>query len=333
VKTILDTAAGAVSQSGDSAPGTHRYLSSPGGRLITALRKRIGVIQRAASGGRVVRLIFVWGGGAGAVSWGHAGRPTRALIEEDDMDWLRSILVGVITAAAAGVGAGWVAHLCIGWYRVSGREGASGCFFVAVAGLGVIAGLAIGVAGARILSASGFPGFFRELGLALGVTAALVGFAILFAWLAADLPPTLDGRELAVEVEVRLPAGQAPLAPGETDIPPNVTITADSGGRHQSSGSIRLSEARQAEGRWIVPAVVDLTTSDPGKSLGVQLVGQETQFFRLPLPGRPGRAQMDWSPWLENPTAGDLSPVDPAAALAVRCRVRFATPEADAPAQ
>lgn len=249
------------------------------------------------------------------------------------MDWLRSVAVGIITAAAAGAGAGWLAHLCIGWYRVSSREGASGCFFVAVAGLGCLAGFAIGVVCARIVAAGASAGFFRELGLALGATAALLALAVLFAWLGADRTPTLGGRELEVEIEVRLPAGQAPQPVAADDIPPYVTITADSGDRHQTSGPLRLAEAWLEEGRWIVPGAVALETSDPGKTLGVRLPGQETQFFRLTLPARPDPAAMGWGPWLDAPTFGNLTPVTPEAALAVRCRVRVAAPAPGAPAQ
>ena len=249
------------------------------------------------------------------------------------MDWLRSILVGIITAVAAGAGSGWLAHLCIGWYRISSREGASGCFLVAVAGFGCIAGLAVGVICARIVAAGASAGFFRELGLALGVTAALLGLAALFCWLGADRPPTMGGRELEVAGEVRLPAGQVPQPLRDGDIPPYVTITADSGGRHQTGGSLRMADAWLEEGRWIVPGTVALETRDPGKTLGVRLPGQETQFFRLPIPARPDPAVMGWSPWLDEPTFGNLSPVAPDAALAVRYRVRVAAPDPDAPAQ
>jgi len=254
-------------------------------------------------------------------------------VEEVPMDWLRSLLVGVITAAAGGAGAGWLAHLCIGWYRISSREGASGCFLVAVAGFGCLAGFAIGMVCARIVAAGASAGFFRELGLAIGVTAALLGLAALFCWQGADRPPTLGGRELEVEIEVRLPAGQVPQPVAANDIPPYVTITADSGGRHQTSGTLRLDDAWLEEGRWIVPGAVALETRDPGKTLGVRLPGQETQFFRLPLPARPDSAVLGWSPWLDEPTFGNLSPVAPAATLAVRCRVRVAAPAPGAPAQ
>lgn len=249
------------------------------------------------------------------------------------MDWLRSVAVGIITAAAGGAGAGWLAHLCIGWYRISSREGASGCFLVAVAGFGCLAGFAVGLICARVVAAGASAGFFRELGLALGVTAALLGLAALFCRQGADRPPTLDGRELDVEIEVRLPAGQAPQPLRDDDIPPYVTITADSGGRHQTSGPLRVADAWLEEGRWIVPGAVALETSDPGKTLGVRLPGQETQFFRLPLPARPDPAVMGWSPWLDEPTFGNLTPVASEAALAVRCRVRVTEPDPDAPAQ
>ena len=242
------------------------------------------------------------------------------------MNWWYSILIGLITAAAAGLGAGMVAHRCIGWYRISSREGQSGYFLVAMAGLGLVAGLLIGVICARLVAPSASPGFFQGLGSALLATACLLGLITLLCRMGADLPPRLEGRELAVEVEVRLPAGQTPRADPGADVPPYVSVTADSGNRDTSAGALRPAEARLESGHWIVSAVVSLQTSDSGKSLGVRLSGQETQFFRLPLPARPGREAMAWSPWMTGPTFGNLSPVNPAEAVAVRYRVQFDEP-------
>jgi hypothetical protein len=46
------------------------------------------------------------------------------------MSWLLSILTGLLAAAVGCLGAGVVAWLCVGWYRISSFEGASGYFVV-----------------------------------------------------------------------------------------------------------------------------------------------------------------------------------------------------------
>jgi hypothetical protein len=59
------------------------------------------------------------------------------------MSRLVSIFVGLLTAVAAGLEAGFVADLCVGWYRVSSFAGASG-YFVFIGLFGAV-GLAMGI--------------------------------------------------------------------------------------------------------------------------------------------------------------------------------------------
>ena len=123
------------------------------------------------------------------------------------MSWWLSLLVGVLTAVAGCLGTGLVAGLLVDWYRVSSREGASGFFVIGLALLGLVGGFVVGVVCARLVAAGVAPGFLKALGVALGATCGLLALITGLSWLSADFPPTLDGRELVVEVEVRLPAG------------------------------------------------------------------------------------------------------------------------------
>jgi hypothetical protein len=235
------------------------------------------------------------------------------------LGWLSSLAVAVLTAVAGCLGAGFLADVCVGWYRISSREGNAG-YFVAFMGLfGLVGGFVIGLVCARIVAGGATPGFLRGLGVALG--AALGGLVLIAgaAWLGAEFPPTLDGQALDVEVEVRLPEGASQPVPGGSFY---MTITADSGGRRQSLGPLRIEEARQVAGRWVLPGRADLSTTDPGKALGIEVGEGSTQYFRFPLPGQPTRADFAWSAWLTGPTRGDLTPVPSAQAVEVRYRVQ-----------
>ncbi len=242
------------------------------------------------------------------------------------MGWLLSLLVGVLTAIGGCLGAGFLASVCVDWYRISSREGGSGYFILFMGLFGAMAGFVVGVVGARIVAGRADATFLKALGVSLGSAAAVLLVIAGFAWLGADFPPTLEGKELVVDVEVRMPAGFEPPAPDAQTAPGYVTITADGGGRRQSLGPLRWKEARQEEGRWIVPATLDLSTTDPGKSLGVDVGKGETQYARLPLAGRPTKAEMVWSPWLTGFTRGDLAPVPPAESVSARTRVQYFVP-------
>jgi hypothetical protein len=248
------------------------------------------------------------------------------------MGWWLSLLVGVVTAVAGCLGTGLVAAVLVDWFRVTSREGASGYFVVGLSLLGLLGGLVVGVVSSRLVAAGAHPGPLRALGASLAATAAILALVLGLSWLAADFPPTLDGRELMVEVEVRLPGDLEPAAPGS--VPEHewhATLTADSGRRHSSLAPLRLAEASRVDGAWVLPAAVYLTTSDPGKTLGVQLGDAGTQYFRMSVPGRPSHVDMDWSPWQSGATTGSLLPVPEGEAASVRYRVRYLVEPAPEP--
>jgi len=244
------------------------------------------------------------------------------------MGFWATVGVAVTNAAAACLGAGVAAAVWAAWYHVSSREGEAGYFVVGIALLGLIGGLVVGVICARIVAASASPGFLRAVQLSLTATLGLLVLATAIARLGADFPPTIDGKEIAVEIEVRLPAGMAGPSPNQlSGLQWMATITADSGARRQSMNQMDAGRARQEDGRWIVPARVHLHTSDAGKSLGITLADDSrSQFFQLPLASRPTRADMSWSAWQTEPHTGDLAPIPATEAVAMRYRVQFYEP-------
>jgi hypothetical protein len=246
------------------------------------------------------------------------------------MSWPLTILVGLLTAVAGCVGAGYLATLCIDWYRISSREGESGYFIVLMGFLGIAGGLAIGIVCSRMVAKGADPGFFRALGLSLGATLGLLAAIAGLCWLGADIPPKIDGKELDIEVEVRFPAGHArPVQEeakdgGSRDW--HVTITADHGKRRQSRGPLRPADAFQAEGRWVVPGELDLSTSDQGKAIGLSVGREMPQYFDLPLPGHPSRKHLEWSPWLTKQFNGSRAPIPAEEMVEVRYRVKLHVP-------
>jgi len=237
------------------------------------------------------------------------------------MSWLASIAVGLLTGGLALVCAGVVANACVGWYRVSSFEGASGYLVVGVALLGGIAGLVLGIVTSRLVAASAAPGFLKSLGWSCGIVALIAGIAAGLAWLLADIPPEVDGRELALDVEVRLPAGETvPPAAGAGDS--YVALGAASGGtlRKTQRGELSVAAARLEDGRWIVPGSVLVFTTRGRRILDVVIGGTTRAGFVVPLPRRPGRQFERWSDWLPHPRAG--SPPWPASRPSYRFRVR-----------
>jgi hypothetical protein len=241
------------------------------------------------------------------------------------MSWFASIGIAVLAGGMALLLAGGIANACVGWYRITSREGASGYFVVMIALLGGVAGAVLGLVVARVVASGSEPGFATGLLLATALIAALAGLAALACRLLADIPPRLGGRELQLEVELRLPSDE-PRAPADFTGAAKLELASISGGRQRRAreGRLDLGAARLDEGRWVVPGAVDLFTRRGLRALDIELDGRRREGFLLPLPARPGPRHEIWSDWLPR-CAQDGGPW-PADRLAYRFRLRRAGP-------
>lgn len=241
------------------------------------------------------------------------------------MSWVLSIFVGLLTAVAASLEAGFVADLCVGWYRISSFEGASGYFVVLMGLLGGIVGLVVGIVCSRLAR----PNFFGGLGWSLGSTAGLALLAGGIARLGADLPPQIDGRDLELAIEVRGPEGF--VVPQSTEGNRATAEVIVFHARSQPEGELRLDKATQVEGRWVVPATVPLQTSSSQKFLRVYFNQDYNELFPLPLRSRPRDEDFEWSAWVEAGWPVDQPKPAPEATFRMRYRVQIVEPPPPGP--
>ena len=241
------------------------------------------------------------------------------------MSWFASIVVGLLTGALALVCAGLVANACVSWYRISSFEGGAGYFVVGMALLGGIAGTVLGVVVSRLVAAGSAPGFLRSLGVSCATVAAIAGLVAAVSWLLADIPPEIGGRQLELEVEVRLPVGETAV-PAEISGDAYLSLAASSHRTVRASrrGELAVHDARREGGRWIVPGAVFVFTTRGERVLDLVLGGETRAGFLVPLPRRPGKGSERWSDWLPRPPAG--SPPWPDSKYSYRFRVRRIEP-------
>ena len=105
------------------------------------------------------------------------------------MNWIASIFIALVTALIACIGTGFVASLCVRWYRMSQFEGAAGYFVVFLGLFGGIVGLVIGLVVARLIVDGTTAGFVRAAGGAIGSIVVLMTLGALIARLLAEPPP------------------------------------------------------------------------------------------------------------------------------------------------
>lgn len=247
------------------------------------------------------------------------------------MSWALSIFVALLTGIVSAIAAGFVAAGYATWYRVSNFEGAAGYMILGVGLLAGVAGLAFGLIVARYGAAGEGGSFLRAASIALGSVALIAGVAAAGGWLLAEHPPTLDGHELMLEVELRLPAGQTPVA--ELQAGDFFVVEVLSGGElhSQQSGNFSLQAARQEGPRWVVPASAYLHNKRAGRVIHWRLGGIEAPRFQLVLPAKPGREHQQWSEWGPRPQAG--SPPWPDTEPSYRFRVQAILPPPPPPSE
>src|SRR5205823_4668131 len=136
---------------------------------------------------------------------GHASR----------MKALRVIVISLLTAIAGAVLSVVASLYLTELYHVSNFEGGRGMLiFFALAPLGLIVGFIVGLVVALRNRGTGFGGFAKAQGIALGIAIGLAAVVSGILYLAADHPPKLDGKPLALEFEVKIPpALKLPVQP------------------------------------------------------------------------------------------------------------------------
>jgi hypothetical protein len=216
------------------------------------------------------------------------------------MSWLSSFFVAIVTSLVAAVAAGMVAVRWVIWYRVPTREGESAYGVVAIVLFGALVAFLGGLILSRFVGGPGTAGFLRSLGICSSVMVALVAIAATVAWSRADIPPTIDGQQLDLMVEFRLPQGAT--QPVVSSAGNQRVFFASMGGpgrpdRANEAGVLDVAKARQENGRWIVPGSVFIFTSRGKRDVSIQLGDGQATGFQVPFPGHPGHQYEQWSDW------------------------------------
>lgn len=241
------------------------------------------------------------------------------------MIWIGYLAISVAITALGLILAGVLGSACVDWYQISSFEGKSGYFVVGVALLGAILGLGIAIVTLACLRPSHGPSLLHALAWASGLVGACAVIASYLAWAYADIPPTIDGQQLLLDVELMLPVDSPAPEPGPADVEHSLHTlrlysTERGTVRASQEGTLDVANARFEQGRWILPGSVELFTQRGALSIHFQVGGQDMMGFLLPLPSRPTRAAFEWNPW--SPRPKPPAPPWPDSQPSYRVRVR-----------
>lgn len=212
------------------------------------------------------------------------------------------MLIGVLTGVVGLFCAGLTAAGHATWHRMSTVEAASSYFVVFVGLLGGVLGFFLGVVTSLVMTN---PTFLKALGQSSGVLVGIAAVAALISWALADIPPKIGGRNLDLEIEIRLPLGESnPWVTPETESFLRLGSVVDHVQRKSRMGTLNLAEARLEHGRWIIPGSVFLFTTTGERSIDAEIDGKSIGGFIIPLPPRPGSEYEQWSNWGPQPPVG-----------------------------
>jgi hypothetical protein len=218
--------------------------------------------------------------------------------------WFASLFISFLTALVGLFATGVVAGLAVDWYDISGREGGSGYFVAGLAIVGFIVGGILGLIICRIVAAGADPSFFKGLGLAISVCLSLAGLGAVNARSLADIPPTIGGETLVLAVEVRWPEGQEvspALDANEFSLYLHSIPAMSHTVRASVHGPLWKEDARLVDGRWVVPGALELFTRRGKRLMAISTDPKSSEGFLLPVPSRPGKADLEWTDWLPRP--------------------------------
>ncbi len=237
------------------------------------------------------------------------------------MTWLSSILVALLTAALGLFLSGFVASLAVDWYRISSFEGGSGYFVIGLALLGGIISFGLGLLASRYVAAHPEPGILKALGFSVGGVAGILGVIAGVARLLADVPPEIAGEGLFFQVEVRWPAGDT-TDPRTLAGVGSITLgsmTISHVRRKAEDGPLFVADARQVEGRWVVPGAVRIFTNRGRRLLSAQIGDKDLGGVLIPQRGQPSARDTAWTEWY--PRARPGAPALPDTLFTYRYRV------------
>ena len=223
------------------------------------------------------------------------------------MSWLGTNFTAIGTAAIGSVVSWFLAGMAVRWYRISAFEGGSSYFVVGIALCGLVAGFIIGLVIARIVAASAHPSLVTALlysALAmLGVEGLIGGTARVLA----DIPPTIDGESLMLQVEVRWPTSRTE-SPANTPGVAYLDLGSKTLLRKQEAkrGALWKEDAQKIDGQWTVIGAAPLSTSRGTPVIDVTLNSTEHVSFTLPSLSHPTAADSTWTMWY--PTEGKGGP-------------------------
>lgn len=235
---------------------------------------------------------------------------------------MRTFLIALLTALVTGFAGAFGGDLATKALRVSNMEGGRGMLIAfVILPAAAIGGMIVGILVARRFPDPGFAGFLKAQGIALGVAVGLVALVTGISVATAPRVPTIEGKTLALEFELRFPDGRV-LPDSAARDGFSILMTGPGDDRSRHLAELRWEEARTAAGHIELPATAYLRTSSR-RSLVINDGPDAHYWFDLPLRGAPRPADTTWTDWWPAPGQPSGADIKGSGGFQMRWRVRL----------
>lgn len=187
--------------------------------------------------------------------------------------------------------------------------------------LGILAGLVIGIVSSIVVRRRGAAGFLVAQGWSLLIVCGAAGLLAGVPYLLSDKPPTIDGKHLELQFELRSPA--AFKIPDQSD-GYGIRVSLYTDNKQSRFAFIDWNSIQKDTEHVMIPGSVPLLTHSKTRSL-LASIGDETvasQFIELRIPPAPRKEDETWSDWIFAVQRADFSPVSEPDRMPLRYRVR-----------
>jgi hypothetical protein len=236
---------------------------------------------------------------------------------------VRAFLIALFTAFVGCVLAFFVGDYLTRLAHVPEMEGQRGMTVVFLcAPLGILAGLTIGIISSILVRRQGLAGFFIAQGWSLLIVCGLAGLLAGVPYVLSDKPPTIDGKRLELQFELRAPATfKIPDQPDGYSIQGSLYTD----GLQSRFAFIDWSSITKDAEHVTISGTVPLLTHSKSRSLLIEIGNgpDASQFIELKdLPTAPRKENERWSDWIFATRHDDLRPIPEPKRILLRYRVR-----------
>lgn len=169
----------------------------------------------------------------------------------------------------------------------------------------------------------GFPGYAFRQGIALLAIAGLIALGGGITYATADHPraPTIDGKKLALQIELRVPANGRTIEQLQAV---GFDARVDADGDHRPDASPLWSQAVRSDEFITVPMWATLRSATTPREIAAWDAHESWHTFKIAVPGSPQKIDEQWSDWIVSSSLVTDNKQRQVMECHARYRVRFA---------